>query len=196
VKRTFPYAEARSEIADGDLLLYRPRRGFFSRLIMVAGRSRYSHAAMAAWWNDRLMCLETREGHGGRAVLLSSQVQRHPGRWDVYRFRFGCSPLPPGRLITCFRQGAVSAMKDFTGVPYGWGAIFQVALVHLPLVRFFARPATRDDAPLGIPFCAGAVAAAYRAAGFDPVPNLADRATEPGDLARSAAFRYRFTLVP
>jgi hypothetical protein len=30
--------------------------------------------------------------------------------------------------------------------------------------------------------------------GVDPVPHLADRLTEPADLARSPFFRYRFTL--
>ena len=37
---------------------------------------------------------------------------------------------------------------------------------------------------------------AMRAGGVDPVPNLADRLTEPGDLARSAFYEYRFTLLP
>ena len=31
--------------------------------------------------------------------------------------------------------------------------------------------------------------------GVDPVPHLADRLTEPADLARSPFFRYRFTLA-
>jgi hypothetical protein len=35
---------------------------------------------------------------------------------------------------------------------------------------------------------------ACRAGGVDPVPNLADRLTEPADLARSPFFEYRFTL--
>ena len=41
-----------------------------------------------------------------------------------------------------------------------------------------------------------AVSRACRRGGVDPVPNLADRLTEPGDLARSAFFGYRFTLLP
>ena len=39
---------------------------------------------MAAWWNGRLMCPETVQGRGGRAVLLSNLVQEYPGRIDVY----------------------------------------------------------------------------------------------------------------
>jgi hypothetical protein len=32
--------------------------------------------------------------------------------------------------------------------------------------------------------------------GVDPVPDLANRETEPADLARSPFYRYRFTLAP
>ena len=78
------YPLARRKIRDGDLLLFRPRRGLMGRLITAAGRSDYSHAAMAVWWNGRLMCLETVQFGGGRAVLLSNLVERHPGSFDVY----------------------------------------------------------------------------------------------------------------
>ena len=68
---TISYSAARKKIRDGDVLLFRRRSGVMGKLIAVAGRSEYCHAAMAAWWNGRLMCLETVQGHGGRAVLLS-----------------------------------------------------------------------------------------------------------------------------
>jgi len=78
--RFVPLAEAREQIADGDLLLFRRRS-----LIAIAGRGEHSHAAKAAWWGDELFCLEVREWHGGRAVTLASQVRRFPGRIDVHR---------------------------------------------------------------------------------------------------------------
>ncbi len=43
------YDEARREIRDADLLLFR-RRSLAAKLIAVAGRSQYVHAAMAGWW--------------------------------------------------------------------------------------------------------------------------------------------------
>ena len=46
------YAEVRDAIRDADLLLFR-RRDRLTRLIAVAGRSQYVHAAIAGWWNDR-----------------------------------------------------------------------------------------------------------------------------------------------
>ena len=78
------YRQARGRIRDGDLLLFRPRRGPFDRLITAAGRSEYSYATMAAWWNGRLMCLETVQGRGGRGVLLSNLVETRPGRIDIF----------------------------------------------------------------------------------------------------------------
>lgn len=52
------YRDVRSAINDGDVLMYLGRN-LPSRLIQWATRSRYSHAGLAAWWNGRLMVLET-----------------------------------------------------------------------------------------------------------------------------------------
>jgi hypothetical protein len=177
----------RGEIRDADLLLFR-RRDRLTRLIAVAGRSQYVHAAMAGWWNDRLMCVEMTSG-GGRAQLLSNIVRQWPGVIDVYqtntlRRRFS-------------RRRALLAMIGITGKRYGWLSLCRAALLHLPAVRFLASPDTNDlETSTWPPFCSQAVAMADRAGGIDPVPNLADRLTEPGDLARSEFFEYRCTLIP
>ena len=181
------YPLARSQIRDGDLLLFRPRRGLLARLIAKAGRSDYSHAGMAAWWNGRLMCLETVQGRGGRAVLLSNLVAKYPGRIDVYTAEANGNRLD--------RRAAVEAMIEITGRPYGWLSLVWVALVHLAVVRLFVRPNTDDAANGSLPFCSQAVARACRAGGVDPVPHLADRKTEPGDLARSRFFAFLCTLA-
>ena len=76
-------AAAAEHIADGDLFLFRGA-GVVSRMISVAGRSEYTHAARAAWWGRILFCLEVREFKGGRAVTLASQVRRFPGVIDVF----------------------------------------------------------------------------------------------------------------
>jgi len=180
------YRAARAKIHDGDVLLFRHERGIVGKTIAVAGRSPYVHAAMAAWWNGRLMCLETVQGRGGRAVLLSTVAAQVPGRIDVFRIRRSRRKFD--------RLAAVEAMIEITGRRYGWWSLLRAGLVHLPLVRFLFPPETDDAANGHLPFCSQAVARAYRRAGVDPVPNLADRSTEPGDLARSAALEYRFTL--
>jgi hypothetical protein len=181
------YGAVREEIRSGDLLLYR-RRG----LISIAGRGEHSHAAKAAWWDDDLFCLEVRDWVGGRAVTLSSQVQRYPGRIDVYRSNAG------NRWREYDRKGATRVMRRLCGCDYGYRGLLGAALLHLPVVRLLVRPDV-DDAALNRrpPFCSQACAMADRlGGGVDPVRHLADCLTEPADLARSPFYEYLFTLVP
>ena len=179
------YSDIRGEIRNADLLLFR-RRNRVTRLIAVAGRSPYVHAAMAGWWKGRLMSVEMTSG-GGRAQLLSNIVARWPGTIDVYR---------ANALRQRFsRERALLAMIGITGRQYGWTNLCRAALLHLPLLRFLVSPDVNDrENSTWPPFCSQAIAMADRAGGVDPVPNLADRLTEPGDLARSPFFEYRFTL--
>ena len=181
------YKIVRDEIQQGDLLLFR-KRG----IISLAGRGRHSHAAKAIWWDDGLFCVEIREWFGGRAVTLSSQVEKYPGKIDVYEAN------PKARWPEYDRRGAASYMRRLSGCRYGWGNLILAALLHLPLVRWFVR-ADVDDSTVSKrpPFCSQAIAMADRIGGHvDPVPHLADRLTEPTDLARSAFYKYRFTLLP
>ena len=180
------YGNVRSQIADGDLLLFR-RRG----LISIAGRGEHSHAAKAAWWGDDLFCLEVRELHGGRAVTLSSQVRKYPGQIDVY----AANPDRPLAGVRSRRRCAV--MRRLAGCPYGYAGVAAAALVHLPFVRLFAEVDVHDmSASTWPPFCSQACAMSDRiGGGVDPVPHLADRLTLPADLARSPFYRYRFTLT-
>jgi hypothetical protein len=186
---TVRYEDARSKIRDGDILLFRRGRSLASRLIGAAGRSEYCHAAMAAWWNGRLMCLETVQGHGGRAVMLSRLVDERPSLIDLY------SVVRSGKHRYCPHL-AVQAMIEITGKRYGWLHLIRAAMRHLPVVRLFTIPLDEDRANGSLPYCSDAVSRALRAGGIDPVPNLADAGTEPADLARSAVLTYRLTLSP
>ena len=182
-------SEALPDIREGDLLLFRGR-GPVSRFIGVAGRSRYTHAGRAVWWGKDLFCCEVRELKGGRAVTLESQVRRFPGLIDVFEVN------PCGRWREFNRRGAVRYMRRLAGCDYGYLGVLLAALRHLPLWRFLVKPDSDDlrvnEQP---PFCSQACAMADRlGGGVDPVPHLADRLTEPADLARSPFYRYRFTL--
>ncbi len=181
------YRDVRHQIADADLLLFRRRS-----LISIAGRGEYSHAAKVSFWGADLFCLEIREWTGGRAVTLSSQVRRFPGQIDVYETN------PLNRWPEYDRAGAVRKMRRLTGCAYGYRGLLGAALLHLPIVRLFVRANMDDnDAPRQPPFCSQACVLADRlGGGVDPVPHLADRLTEPSDLARSPFYRYRFTLTP
>lgn len=176
-------------IRDGDLLLLRGR-GLLSRLIGIAGRSKYTHAARAVWWGDLLFCCEVRELRGGRAVTLASQVEKYPGMIDVFETN------PSSRWHEYDRLNSVRYMRRLAGCDYGYLGVLKAALRHMPLWRFLIRPDMNDEKRTNQPpFCSQACAMADRiAGGVDPVPHLADRVTEPADLARSPFYRYRFTL--
>jgi hypothetical protein len=169
------------------LLLFR-RRG----LIAIAGRGEHSHAAKTAWWGDDLFCLEVREWHGGRAVTLESQVRRRPGRIDLFRAN------PNNRWPEYDRTRSTILMRRLAGCDYGYTAVLAAAMLHLPLVRMAVRADVEDVAiDRRPPFCSQACAMVDRVGGgVDPVPHLADRLTEPADLARSPFYRYELTLVP
>lgn len=190
-------------VRSGDLLLYR-RRG----LVAIAGRSEYSHAAKAVWWGGDLFVLEVREWYGGRLVLAKREVARRPGMIDVFEtnplihlkptvgragFLDEVRRFPEYKPIESLR-----IMRRFAGTPYGWTNVALAGCLHLPFLRCFMKPETDDQAgSRRPPFCSQAIAIAERIGGkVDPVPNLADRLTEPADLARSQLYRYRFTLIP
>ncbi|NUQ64173.1 MAG: hypothetical protein HUU20_17015 [Pirellulales bacterium] len=179
------YAAVRHKIRHADLLLFRARPRWHSLLIAAAGRSLYAHAALTAWWGDRLVCLETRQWVGGRAVALSNLVSAAPGRIDVYSLK----------LSEDQRAAAVDLMISATGRRYGWNALVWHAARNAPLVRWLLPPELDDGSNGSLPVCSQLVSRAYRdGAGIDLTPNLSDRATTPGDLARSALCKYRFTL--
>jgi hypothetical protein len=183
--KLMPLAAAAWQILDGDLLLFR-RRG----LIAIAGRGEHSHAAKAAWWGDELFCLEVREWHGGRAVTLASQVRRFPKSIDVYRAN------PANRWPEYDRTRSTMMMRRLAGCDYGYAAVLAAAMLHLPIVRLAVRAEVDDRAiDRRPPFCSQACAMVDRlGGGIDSVPHLADRLTEPADLARSPFYEYLFTL--
>lgn len=183
------YKECCNEILDSDLLLYR-KRG----VISTYGRGVHSHAGKAAWWNGRLFSLEVSGFHGGRAVLLESQVRRYPGRIDVFRTN------PNNRWAHYKRDDAIRVMQTFAGCNYGYWNVIRTGVTHLPLIRFFLTPKTNDACTLDLlnepPFCSQACAVADRVGGgVDPIPYLADHFTEPADLARSMFYEYLFTVI-
>lgn len=188
--RTLAAAIASDDVWEGDVLLFRGA-GPIAWMIQKAGGTPYSHAAMVGWKasGDEYVpyCLETREWIGSRAVTLKSQVERNLGRIDVYRV---IAPLRPESMTP-----ATKYMWATTGREYGWTAVFNASLRHLPLWRWLVEPDTNDDALDDMPpFCSQLVDQALRQVDLDPCPNRAGRITEPGDLSRSAILQYRYTL--
>lgn len=183
-----PYRRVRDAILDGYVLLYRHPRCLTSDVIATSSRSIYSHIGVAGWWEDDLFCLQTREHFGGHPVLLSREVQNAPGRIDVYRPNV--TPEQRHQIMVYMRRAA--------GQPYGWGQIAAHVWRSLPVVRWFAKTPLDDEEDYrksnSPPVCSSLTSAAFRFAGVDLVLNLADSATTPGDIGRSAVLVYQFTL--
>lgn len=183
------YAEARGLIEDADVLLFRSRGGIWG-LIAKVGRSEFTHVGVAGWWHNRVMLLEM-TNKGGRATLLSNTIKEWPGIVDVYRLRRSTDTTQNN-----FQEGVISAMLEITNKRYGKWHLLKTSLYHTPFIRLLMKPKQNDKLVCqGMPFCSEVVSRAYRRAGFDLVPNLADCVTEPADIARSSDLSYQFTLV-
>ena len=173
-----PYNTARSEILDGDALLFRGR---------LAGADHY-HVGMAAWWHRRLHCLEQVPRYGGRIAKLSCRVAECPAGIDVY----GLSKA----ALKLLHSDPVGHMLDTIGEPYGWWTILRLALYHLPVVRWIVPVQTDDFAAPWPLVCSTRMARAYRLAGADPWPGRSDNMIEPADFAMVPDFfEYRVTLT-
>ena len=177
------------QIRPADLLLFRGH-GLVSKLIKWAGRTEHSHAAKVDRFDSQLFVAEVREFIGGRLVTLASQVEKHPGCIDV--FQANCA-----NLTSFEREESARYMRQYAGCDYGYLSVLKASLLHLPLIRCLVTPDTNDAAASTYPpFCSEACSRADRAGGgYDPVHNLADHITEPGDLARSPFYQYMFTLA-
>jgi len=178
---------AKDLIRNNDLLLFRRRS-----LISVIGRGIHTHAAKLIMWNEDPFCVEVREWHGGRAVTLKSQVDKYPGQIDVYETN------PNHQWEHYDAKGAARFMRGMAGCDYGYANVLAAAMLHLPFVRLLMTANTDDNAMnTRPPFCSQAVAMADKVGGgVDPVPMLANRLTEPADLARSPFYKYKVTLIP
>lgn len=188
----------RANVHTGDVLLFRAT-GPVAAIIRWSGRTSYSHVGLAAWWGERLLVLESRELRGCRAVPLSSAAAT--GRVDLYRVR-GAGELERADVLE-------EALKHLGGA-YGWASILRMAFTRLPVGLLRMVPVLRRVLPKGPSYsendgdpsgprmvCSEYVARCWRAAGplWDLVPRLADRNTEPGDLARSALLEPVGTLT-
>lgn len=178
--------DAKPSLRDGDLLLYRSN-GLIARL----GRGDYNHAAKLGKWGDDWFVLDTTWRDGVQMRLLDWDVHCWPGVIDVYR------PNPDGRWQEYDARASVMYLREKVCCGYGRASVLKACLLRLPIVRLFCRVSTDDksidDHP---PFCSQLVVMGERLrGGVDPVPSLADRFTEPSDLARSPFYRYQFTLT-
>jgi hypothetical protein len=166
------YDDHRGEIQNGDVLIYHGT-SFESRIIQWATRSRYSHAGLVAWWNNRLMVMEA-VGKGVIVTPLSSNVAGYRG--DVEWFT--CQERIPAeerlRLVEFAQRELGKEYALWKAVVLGMRILFQHDREK--------RDSLRRERQL---FCSHYVAETYNAIGRDLKKGVSDRFMSPGDIADS-----------
>lgn len=179
--RAFPapaiaYDEHRAEINNGDVLMYRGK-SLESRVIQWAIRSRYSHAGLAAWWNDKLMVMEA-VGKGVVTTPLSSNVLGYRG--DVEWFT-PVEPIPEEDRLRLVEFAQRELGKEY--------ALWKALLLGLRILFQHGREKRDRLRREGQLFCSHYVAEAYNAIGRDLKKGVSDRFMSPGDIADSPLLR-------
>ncbi len=166
------YSSSRSTIADGDILLYEGET-FFSKIIKKVTHSRFSHAGIAVWWNERLMVMEA-VSRGVVVTPLSINIQHYSGHvhWFAAKRDLGEEE----------RTGMILFAQEELGKEYAlWKAIW----VGIKLV-FKWKPEERDELRREQKlFCSAYVAQIYNSIGIDLKPGVSDSYMVPEDIATS-----------
>lgn len=168
------YAGIRRQIRDGDILLFRGK-SWLSRVIRRLTRSPYSHAAIVAWWNERLMVLEA-VGKGVVVSRMSIVVDHYSGKVELWTTDADLA-----------RAEVIRAAQRLLGKRYSPYKLLR-NLARLVL----GRPRHAEDDPEAPPedfVCSEFVSRVWRAGGIDLVADSPDMYTKPSDIARSPHLR-------
>jgi len=180
---------ALSRMRTADALLYRHGRDPIDIAIAHTGRGEWCHAAMYEQGKDGPHVCDVSFSGGGRRSLFDD-VRKYPGVIEWFEAN------PDDRWPHFDRERAIARMREFEGCTYGWWSIFRIALRHLPWINLFLPIPPDDDYAKYPPVCSEAVSISYRAGGVDPIPYLADRLSEPDDLAHSLFLNSKALLIP
>jgi hypothetical protein len=166
------YEQSRSRIKNGDVLMYRGR-SLVSRIIRWATGSRYSHAGLAAWWNDRLMVMEA-VGRGVVVTPISKNVRSYRGSVEWFT---STEEIPDDQRLQMieFAQRELGKEYDLRR------ALFLGLRVCLQR-DVNSKDKVRREKRL---FCSHYVAGTYNAVGRDLKKDVSDRFMSPGDIAAS-----------
>lgn len=178
-ERLVPYSRVRSEISDGDVILFRGNAEL-SKVISDISQSAYSHTGLALTWYGRRMLLSA-EMPKIQVLPLSIVVAKYNGRIDWYKL------VPEARARLDIQKLALEALVNL-GVEYGTDKLFELAS-HFIL----GTEADDDNANPRTMVCSQYVSRCFRLAGMDLSPK-SDLATVPGEIAVSPLLRYQATL--
>lgn len=198
--------DARKLIEDADILLYRGS-GIWSKWLKWAGHTEYTHAAVACSCNGFWQAVMLREFKGGISVSLEREIELYDGEIDVYRLTpsYDAYEMINNQIMTSsirltksLKNKICLDMYKLGGISYSWKRIWNLAKYHIPILRWFTTASLDDKAenPENMSMvCSTSVVFCIRKNYIDIVPHLSDHETVPGDISRSSATTYLFTLV-
>ena len=174
------YESVRPRVADGDIFLFRGQY-LISKLFERETHTFYSHAALAAWWGDRLMIMQA-EAPGIQAIPMSVAVGTYPGRADWYALRREETPEIRERLPQVLREA-----KADLGLAYGYLDLLK------NLIRSALKVKLSDPCRPRAMFCSEYLERAFREGGMS-LTGKPDITTFPKDVAASPLLRYMATI--
>jgi hypothetical protein len=181
------YQDLRKEIRTGDLLLFRGKH-MLSGVIESLSDSPYSHCAILARWDDRIIAFQA-DLRGVEILPASTMVCKYDGKVDWW-------PLKPAWR----RDGALDdrllldTALTLLGTKYAYWA-----LIKLGLRILFGRtlnPKQAHATPDSL-FCSQFVSLVYRKASHEKIRinrSANDASTSPADFATSGFFEPRAQL--
>ena len=181
------YQDLRQQIQTGDLLLFRGNR-LLSSAIERLSDSPYSHVAVLARWEDRIVAFQA-DLRGVEVLPASTMVCKYQGKVDWWALK------RDARATTGFSDKVLlDTSLTLLGIKYGY-----LKLLGLGLKILFGRALKPGDAhatPDSL-FCSQFVSLCYRSASHDKLDvNLKanDASTSPSDFATSGFFEPRYQL--
>jgi hypothetical protein len=181
------YQDLREQIRTGDLLLFRGNR-LLSGAIERLSDSPYSHVAILARWNDRVVAFQA-DTRGVEILPASKMVCRYQGKVDWWSLKH---ELREGGVF--HEQELLNAALTLLGVKYGYWPLFELG-VRILLGRTL-NPKDAHATPDSL-FCSEFVSRCFRAASNDVLdvnPRANDASTSPANFATSGFFEPRCAL--
>jgi hypothetical protein len=166
------YEQSRSQIKNGDVLMYRGH-SLPSRIIRWATGSRYSHAGIAAWWNDRLMVMEA-VGKGVVVTPISKNIRSYHGSVEWFT---SAEEIPDDQRLKMVEFAQRELGKEYAL----WRTLF-LGIRVLFRRDLESKDKLRREKQL---FCSHYVAETYNAIGRDLKKGVSDSFMSPGDIATS-----------
>lgn len=190
-----PLATIAERIKTGDVLLFRGKGSFWSWLIKLVTRSRYSHAGLAlrirVGDSERLCVLEAFEGVGVRVLPLEFVLRNRPSSIDWFPLR--CSDC----VVSDARRELVAGyLLEKWGCRYAspWQFVRSFSYTGRLIRRCLGL--TTDTDPERF-FCSEVVADALKFGGFCESDFSEREAAElsPGDISEFTCLQREGTLV-